>query len=432
MNVKICATGDSIMMDPLPREYKVLPSISEFISTADVRINNLEMVLSEYDCYASSFCGGTWLTTNVSRLDELLMFNFNYFSFANNHTMDYSYGGLESTLNALRKRGLAYSGSGMSLEEASRHAIVKTEKAKVGVIAISSTCDDAARAGNPGPVIPARPGLNMLRHSEIYQISEEHMKVIQEIASATKINGRIDLSKEGGYTLSQPAGVFQLGSLLFETNEKEGKHTIPNSLDMERMRLAIDNARKEVDYVVVCFHSHEIPGLTDDEPDYFIEEFAHACIDWGASAVVGSGTHQLKALEIYKEKPIFYSIANFIFQVDHINHLPADYYEKYGVPIDKTAAEALAVRSGNGKRGLQTDFHNYRAIIPMMEFEGDTLTKLTIKPIELGFDKSFELKGLPHEADSGASNEIFNRLSRLSEPYNTNMEIKDGLIHVIL
>ena len=30
------------------------------------------------------------------------------------------------------------------------------------------------------------------------------------------------------------------------------------------------------------------------EADYFLEKFAHACIDAGASAVIGGGTHQLK------------------------------------------------------------------------------------------------------------------------------------------
>jgi poly-gamma-glutamate synthesis protein (capsule biosynthesis protein) len=81
---------------------------------------------------------------------------------------------------------------------------------------------------------------------------------------------------------------------------------------MERMHKAIEEAAKAADYVVVCFHSHEIKGALDEEPDYFIEEFAHACIEWGATAVAGSGTHQIKAVELYKGKPIFYSIANFI------------------------------------------------------------------------------------------------------------------------
>lgn len=431
MGIKICATGDSIKMDPYPKGYHLPNNISDFISDADVRINNLEMVLSSYDCHASTFCGGTWLTSEISNLDELCMFNFNYFSFANNHTMDYSYGGLLSTLKALEERGLAYSGAGRDLKSASRYATVKTKAGKAGIIAITSTCDDAARAGDATSVIPARPGVNKLRHTEIYQVSLEHMRALEEIAVATKINGRIDNSKKGGYTLSPP-GVFQLGSLYFTVNEKEGKRTIPNPVDMKRVHDAILNAQKEVDYVIVCMHSHEIPGLTDDEPDYFIEEFARACIDWGASAIIGSGTHQLKAVELYKGKPIFYSIANFIFQADRIHHLPADYYEKYGISMEKTAVEALAERSCSGKRGLQADFHNYRAIIPMMEFEGDTLLSLVLKPIELGFEKSFELKGLPHDADEETTNEIFSRLNDLSRPYKTEMYLKDKLIHVVV
>lgn len=199
MSVKICATGDSIKMDPYPEVYDVPNIISDFISAADVRINNLEMVLSEYDCHASTFCGGTWLTSAISNLDELCMLNFNYFSFANNHTMDYSYGGLFSTLKALEERGLAYSGAGMDLKSASRHANVKTKAGKVGIIAITATCDDAARAGDATSVIPARPGVNKLRHSEIYQVSSDHMRAIQEIAASTKINGRIDNSKKTCY-----------------------------------------------------------------------------------------------------------------------------------------------------------------------------------------------------------------------------------------
>jgi poly-gamma-glutamate synthesis protein (capsule biosynthesis protein) len=40
--------------------------------------------------------------------------------------------------------------------------------------------------------------------------------------------------------------------------------------------------------------------------DYYVEEFAHRCIDAGADAVFGTGNHLLKGIEIYKGKPIFY------------------------------------------------------------------------------------------------------------------------------
>ena len=63
MKVSICATGDSIMMNPPPREYNGGEELKKIIDKADIRINNLEMVLSNYDCFASTFCGGTWLTS---------------------------------------------------------------------------------------------------------------------------------------------------------------------------------------------------------------------------------------------------------------------------------------------------------------------------------------------------------------------------------
>ena len=37
-------------------------------------------------------------------------------------------------------------------------------------------------------------------------------------------------------------------------------------------------------------------------------------IDAGADVVVGHGPHVLRGIEIYKGKPIFYSLANFMFQ----------------------------------------------------------------------------------------------------------------------
>lgn len=199
------------------------------------------------------------------------------------------------------------------------------------------------------------------------------------------------------------------------------------------MRLAIAQAKKEHDYVVVCFHSHEIPNELDEEPDYFIETFARACIDWGACAVVGSGTHQIKAIELYKGKPIFYSIANFIFQSEKPLQLPADYYDRYGVDRSLTAQEAMAIRSDGGKRGLETEFKNYKGLIPMLEFDGDVLKNITIKPVELGFnheDKS--VKGLPHNANEAVTKEILETLQTLSALYGTKLQCNDGYINVIL
>ncbi|TAK57778.1 CapA family protein [Patescibacteria group bacterium] len=45
-------------------------------------------------------------------------------------------------------------------------------------------------------------------------------------------------------------------------------------------------------------------------------ELAHAFIDAGADVVVGAHPHVIEPIEIYKNKPIFYSLGNFVFDQD--------------------------------------------------------------------------------------------------------------------
>ena len=74
--------------------------------------------------------------------------------------------------------------------------------------------------------------------------------------------------------------------------------------------------------VVILVHFHEIKAVGKEEPDYFLEDFARQCIDAGASAVVGSGTHQVQGIEIYNSYPIFYYLCNFFFENDMVEKLP--------------------------------------------------------------------------------------------------------------
>ena len=424
----LCVAGDIILMAPIPAEYHAEgKSLQDYIRSADLRAANMESTISNYDQYASTYCGGSWLTVPSDILKDLDIFDFQYYGFANNHSMDYSYGGLHSTLKALKEHGVLCSGAGTSLSEATSPAVLEHGDQKVGIISVTTTCDDAARAGDASHQIPPRPGVNMLRHSEIFAINEAHMKALQEIAEATHINGRINNSNRGGYTVDAP-GTFQLGSLFFSLSEEEGKRSIPHEGDARRITNAIKEAKKELDYVVMYLHSHEIKGETDDEPDYFLETFARQCIDAGASAVICSGTHQIKAVEVYHGAPILYSIANFIFQSDLVSEVPMDFYEKYKVPFHYTAAEAISVRSANGTRGLQTDFNNYMGLVPTLYMQDGKVTKVIMLPTELCFHMDKTMKGLPRIADSEITQRIFNRLQELSLPYGTKLTLENGQI----
>jgi poly-gamma-glutamate synthesis protein (capsule biosynthesis protein) len=173
--IRLCAAGDSILNGPICARYDAIGApLMEYIQNADVRIANMETTLSDYDCFASTYCGGTWLTAPPDVLNELDRFGFQYYSFANNHSMDYSYGGLTSTIKAFQSHGVAYSGAGKDLAEATRHAVVTAKRERVGILSVTTTCDDAARAGAPHDGIPGRPGVNMLRHTEVFSVDEKH------------------------------------------------------------------------------------------------------------------------------------------------------------------------------------------------------------------------------------------------------------------
>ena len=77
--------------------------------------------------------------------------------------------------------------------------------------------------------------------------------------------------------------------------------------DIERV---IPECNEKYDNLIVSFHwSAELKEIPKD---YQIE-LAHKCIDLGADMIVGHHPHIAQSVEIYKNKPIFYSLGNFAF-----------------------------------------------------------------------------------------------------------------------
>lgn len=424
MNQKICSVGDAILLERFPDDYDVTP-IKEIVKTADVRLFNLENVLSDRRIYASSYCGGTWLLAKEDTLDDTLKFGFNGCSFANNHTMDFSYDGLFDTLAAAKKRNLPIAGAGKDLEEASDYAVIETNNGSCALISICATFNEAARAGYASDYLIGRPGLNPLRFSIEYHITPEHMKALREMSASTHIDGRRNRSRMGGYTPMPPEGCFGFGEYNFRECEVEGKSSRVNTNDMTRTENTIKKALMECENVIVNIHSHEIKHDTDDEPDDFLIEFCHKCIDAGASAVIGTGTHQLKAIEIYKKKPIFYSLGNFIFQSDMVFCMPDDFREKYKMPYGLSAREQIAERAKLGNGGLHNDVNNFRSLMPIMEFEDGKLTNLVLYPLRLDMHTGF-----PSLANASEAKVIFNYLKERNKQFKTVIEMKNNVIEV--
>lgn len=91
--------------------------------------------------------------------------------------------------------------------------------------------------------------------------------------------------------------------------------------DLESVRQIITDLVNRCDVVVVSFHGgaeganySRLPYGTEtfyNEDRGSLREFAHFCIDAGADVVYGHGPHVVRAVELYKEHFIAYSLGNF-------------------------------------------------------------------------------------------------------------------------
>ena len=86
-----------------------------------------------------------------------------------------------------------------------------------------------------------------------------------------------------------------------------------NPLDKEDALNALALARDTADYIVVMPHWGQ---EYKEKPDATQTGLAHWLIENGADAVVGSHPHWMESVEVYRGKPIVYSLGNFIFDQD--------------------------------------------------------------------------------------------------------------------
>lgn len=422
-------TGDVLMINPPTEKYWDNPLIQSLADT-DFVAGNLEMVLSEDKAYASTFCGGLWLSANQNRVSDLHKFHFDYFNFANNHTMDFSVKGADQTCQVLTDHGFTYSGYGKDLADANAAVFHKINGHKVAFVSCTASCDDAARAGNPSPTVPGRPGVNMLRHKETLYVEREYLDIIDKIAQKTCVNARFMKAVAMGIHSLSPE-IHRLGRLEFVESDVTQKKTSCHSADLNRIIDEIQRAKNEgAEYVVVSVHSHDIKGMTDDTPDDYLEEFAHKCIDAGASVIIGTGTHQLKAVEIYRGAPIFYSLGNFVFRHERLEYVPADYYERYHFDESYTPEQMWNAVTKNNTVGLQFDEANYLSVVPEITFDDGRVLKVKLIPIGLGFSDESQEKEFPYIAGERERTMIFDRLKELSQSYGTDFTLENNEIVV--
>lgn len=183
-------------------------------------------------------------------IDCLKAIGVNLVATSNNHAWDLDAGGILSTIDALKKRGLAFAGSGSDLTSASAPGYLKARNGVALVAAAAGAIRDGAAA------TATRPGVNELRR---------------------------------------------------------GADSALDAVDVERYLAAIRLAASSGAIVIAYLHSHYWEPKKSDTPEWQ-RDLARRAIDAGAVTFAAHGVPELQGIEYYRGAPLFHGLSSFVFQ----------------------------------------------------------------------------------------------------------------------
>jgi hypothetical protein len=256
--LKLMLVGDLILDEPEPDSF--FECARNTLKEADVLVGHVEVPHTRrerentFDVPAPS--------SNPDNLTALKRAGFHVATLAGNHIFDAGAAGIEDTIANLRQLGIATAGAGMRLDEARKPATVACQGTVVGTLSYNcvgpkESWADENKAGCAY--------VQVITHYEL------------------------DHATPGGppriYTFAEP-----------ETSEA--------------MQADIEKLRREVDVLIVALHKGI--GHTPAVLAMYERPLAKAAIDAGADIVVGHHAHILRGIEIYKGRPIYHGLGNFV------------------------------------------------------------------------------------------------------------------------
>ena len=200
----------------------------------------------------------------------------------------------------------------------------------------------------------------------------------------------------------------------------------PHEEDAQRILNSVREAKRRADIVIVYQHNHVFSNHSFSNvfneslperlaPNEWLQRWTHAEIDAGADIVVMHGAPLLHGIEVYKGKPILYDLGNFIFNVP-----PAIFYI--------------------------TEPMTWESVVANIRMRDKKLTEVTFAPIELNYigdgqpdvhnqytsNEFLHTRGLPKLATGAKAHYILDRLSTLSKPFGTRVEVTGETARITL
>lgn len=251
--------GDIIL--DYPEVEKRFDPTREILRGGDVVVAQVEVMHTLRPCYSlcHSHCAPPADPKYLSALPEA---GFNVATAGGNHCFDQGEAGVVDTLDELHRLGMLTAGFGRNLDEARTPAFLEKKGIRFAVLQYNANGPKESWAA------PLKAGAAFVKVSTIYE----------------------NLSPEPGspptltYTVCDPATFHAMGD-------------------------DIRKAREQADVVLVAFHIGRMlhPELLDTQ-----FQITHYAIDCGADMVIGHHAHTLNGVEMYKGKPIFHNLGNFV------------------------------------------------------------------------------------------------------------------------
>lgn len=423
--ISIVAAGDSFITQRLSHD-KHFVDLQNYIEEHDVRFTNFEILLHDFEVYPAPASGGTWAVARPEVLQDIKDLGFNMLAWANNHTIDWNIGGILTTMKHLEDNKCIHAGVGRNLAEASQPRYLDTSQGRVALIGVTSTISEWGMASAQRPDVLGRPGANVLRYQAVHKIRSADFEKLKGIIEQTEVNANRILDEKEGFK-KPVVGGYYVGNIRFEPDEVPGTVTRMNQKDADRIVRSIKEAARQADVVLVSHHTHERKGLEKDRPADFARDFAKLCIDSGAHAYIGHGPHIWRGIEIYKKRPIFYSLGDFIFQNDSVERQPTEFYDLYDLGVENTVSDGLDARSANETRGLVVDRKVFESALVSFSVTDGEISEITLKPLSLGFECGRSRRGRPQFSSQENGEQILHDIALLSEEFGTKIEVQDGV-----
>jgi poly-gamma-glutamate synthesis protein (capsule biosynthesis protein) len=416
----ITGVGDLIYLRPMLATIEARsPELLRLLRGADVTFGNFEtsvIDLAETRAVPQAESGGTWMHADPGVPADVRAMGFTIVSHANNHATDWGVEGMAETGRHLTAAKLVWAGTGNTMAAARAPRYLDTAKGRVAIVAATSTFTPMSVAANPVGSVPGRPGVNSLRTRRSTVVSESELEMLAGLAE------RSELRSDG----RKADGVMLMGSHYMAGPARGGKLAFsyrPNQRDIGENLMSIRQARQNGNFVIFSVHNHE-PSNASQEPAAFAIKLAHDVIDAGADVYMGHGPHQLRGIEIYKGRPIFYSLGNFAMMNNSLDEIPDDMFQQYGVaPGAATVPELLQARNARSF----SDPNLYESVIATSRYSNGQVVEIKRYPIDLGVDAKGANKGVPAMASPARGQAILERLQLLSAPFGTKISIEKGI-----